>query len=145
MPKLTNSKLPKYCRLSERNLGFYWRDGMRIYLPGQYGSPESLKAYNEKMASLLEERVDEVAEKLLQTATPRIPKDITVLEFFVRFLEHAKKYYVKSLASHHTSNKNNWLGLQQLLKSVKSFKKSVENGSLSNIVTLNICRISYAE
>jgi len=104
MPKLTNSKLPQYCRLSQKNIGYFWKDGKKIYLPGKYGSPESLEAYNKEMASLLEERVDKQV-----TVSPKsggkikhplteitVTKDLTIVELLHRFGEHAKTYYVKN-------------------------------------------------
>jgi len=96
MPKLTNSKLPKYCRVPEKNIGYFWKDGKKIYLPGKYGSPESKAAYDRAMASLLEERVDEKDE--IKPSLPKITstKDITVRELFVRFLKHAETYYMKN-------------------------------------------------
>jgi hypothetical protein len=94
MPKLSDSNLPKYCRLNDRNIAFYWRDGKRVYLPGHYGSPESKEAYNKQMASLLDHRNDEVVEKKkLRSCTI---KDITVAEIIARFLQHAEVYYVKN-------------------------------------------------
>ena len=98
MPKLSPSKLPKYCRLSGRSIAYYWKNGKRIYLPGKFNSPESLQAYREQMDSLLEERVDKVAgKKQLQTATAEKKKSdkLAILEMVAEFLLWGETYYVK--------------------------------------------------
>ena len=94
MPKLTNSKLPKYCRLSGRNIAFFWKDGKRVYLPGKFGSPESKEAYNKEMALILAERVEEKTEqkKPIRKRTDKI----TVLEMVAEFLVWGETYYVRN-------------------------------------------------
>jgi len=98
MPKLSPSQLPQYCRLSGRNLAFYWKNGNRIYLPGKFNSPESLQAYREQMDAILEERVDKGAgKKQLQTATVQKKKSdkLAILEMVTEFLLWGETYYVK--------------------------------------------------
>jgi len=93
MPKLTNSKLPKYLRVASRNRGFYWKDGKRVYLPGLYNSPESLKAYKEQMDLIFEERLSEKTEP--QTITLKT-NQLTVAELVAAFLKWGETYYVKN-------------------------------------------------
>ncbi|MCL2347984.1 MAG: hypothetical protein FWC50_06940 [Planctomycetaceae bacterium] len=103
MPRLTNSKLPKYYRLSGKNIGYFWKDGKKVYLPGKYGSPESKAAYDRAMASLLEERAIQVDGKDKITVTdqekqsPKIDMEkITIVGMVAEFLEWGKGYYVKN-------------------------------------------------
>ena len=55
IPKLTQN-LPKHCRFSSRNVAYFWLNGQRVFLPGEFNSPESLEAYHLEMATLSQER-----------------------------------------------------------------------------------------
>ena len=90
MPKLQRDKLPKYCRV--KNRGFYNLDNRKIYLPGLFNSPESLKAYSTAMSDLLSRRADEAAG-LSRPAVLEVSQNITVAEATSLFLAHGKDHY----------------------------------------------------
>ena len=94
MPKLPPSKLPKYCRVPQKNIACYWKDGKRVYLPGAFNSPESKEAYDAEMASLLSQRADELIDK--KRPATKTSNNLTVLELVVKFLEWGETHYVKN-------------------------------------------------
>ena len=93
MPKLL-VRQPKYCRLSGRNVAYYWREGRRIYLPGLYGSNESIAAYHKEMALWAEERAAETSDKKLKPFAGK-QNQLTVAELVAQFLVWADENYVK--------------------------------------------------
>ena len=86
----------KYCRLSSRNIGFYWRDGKCVYLPGLYNSPESLQAYHQAMAEINEAKANDVAVIRPEITATRKPNHLSVLELVVAFLKWGETHYVKN-------------------------------------------------
>ena len=94
MPKQTH----KYCRLTNRNIGFFWKDGKRVYLPGLYNSPESLAAYHNAMAEINEAKANEVSDKKKSNISVPIQTNakLTVAELVAMFLEWGKSHYVKN-------------------------------------------------
>lgn len=61
-------RTPKYCKQKNRDLGFYYLNGRKIYLPGGYNSVLSLVAYHRAMIDYrieLEKIVNQVAQNEL--------------------------------------------------------------------------------
>ena len=59
-------RMPKYCKQSSRDLGFYYLNGKKVYLPGNYNSVLSLVAYHCAMIDYrleLEKIVNQVGSK----------------------------------------------------------------------------------
>ena len=80
-------KLPKYARHASGKARVRYQ-GKDIYLPGEYGSPESLAAYER----LCEQIRVEQAAKTVQAARPTITT-CTVEQLASRYVAHARQYY----------------------------------------------------
>src|SRR5262245_39709146 len=85
MPKLVN-KPPKYSRHAATGRARVRHQGREHYLPGAYGSPESLEAYSRFVAGL--------ASPLAAGAVPEpSPLVLSIAELLERFWNWSKVYY----------------------------------------------------
>ncbi|MDR1957867.1 MAG: tyrosine-type recombinase/integrase [Planctomycetaceae bacterium] len=84
-----NSKLPKYCRRPDHDSAFFWWKGKKVYLPGAFGSEESLSAYNREMAKISLARASGQEQAVLQ------PHNVTIAILVAAFLDWGDTYYLK--------------------------------------------------
>jgi integrase len=92
MPRLVH-KPPTYAHHKPSGRARVRYRGVDHYLPGPYGSPESLKAYAELIARLTSP--DGAREATEPTKAPEgpAPNLLTIAELIERFWEHAQDYY----------------------------------------------------
>ena len=86
------SRLPKYARHASGKARVRYQ-GKDIYLPGDYGSAESLAAYDR----LCEQIRIEQAAKAAHASRPTITA-CTVNQLTARYLDHARQYYANNAA-----------------------------------------------
>ncbi len=82
---------PKYRLHKARNCGVVTIDGKNHYL-GRYGSPESHEKYSRLIAEWSHRSVACEARRL---PLPPEPKEFTINELILRYLDHAEGYYRK--------------------------------------------------
>ena len=96
MHKTKQPKVPKYCLHKPSGRGYSTVGGKQHYFPGEYGSPESRKAYDELIGEYLTN-----GRKLPSTEPPpNIPGAMTCRELALKFLEWSQSRYDKKGHSH---------------------------------------------